>query len=296
MDGKPIRIAYCVICHKYTPVLEALVEWLGDDNDFYIHVDAKVDIVPFEPLRNIPNVFFVENRINVYWGGYSQIEAYLATIKATCRNRYDYIALVSGDTLPLRSNTDIKHFLCEHGLDTEYIIERRSDMRLAERIMYRYPEIGNRYRTGKPFWRIRFKFHLFRKHKTIFTQFSYGSVWFIITSAFRDYMFEYLERNPWYKEEFAESYCGDEMFFHMLIKNSPFASHTSRLETMYVDWYTGPDKPRTLDESDLERLLSAKCLDDGRHHFLYARKVSDNINLAHYQSEVLKKDSERQHG
>jgi hypothetical protein len=283
---KPVRIAFCVICHKYTPVLKALTEWLGEGNDFYIHVDAKADIAPFEPLRKLDNVFLVEERTAVFWGGYSQIESYLKTIGATRHRRYDHIALLSGDSLPLRSNADIKRFLAESGPDTEYVIEESSDKRLARRIGYRYPEIGYRHKTGL-IARARVKFRLFPKRSTRFSGFSKGPVWIIVTPAFRDYIFEYLEHNPWYTEEFAESWCGDEMFFHMLLKESPFASRASDLLTMYTDWHTGPDAPRTLDESDFERLRRAKNRNDGRHHFLFARKINDDMDLARYRAEIL---------
>jgi hypothetical protein len=268
-------------------VLAALVEWLGEGNDFYFHVDAKTDISAFESLRKYQNVFFIEERINVRWGGYSLIEAYLAVIRATCRGKYDYISLISGDTLPLRSNTEIKRFLIEQGLDAEYIIEEQSDRSLADRIIYRYPQVGHRYRK-EILVHIRIKFHLFlRKRKTRFTRFSKGSAWFIITPAFRDYMFDYMEHNPWFQEEFLEAFCGDEMFFHMIIADSPFASRASRLLTMYADWHTGPQHPRTLDESDFERLNTAKNLNDERHHFLFARKIDDAMNLNSYKTEVL---------
>ena len=49
-DG--FRIAFCIECHKYTPVLQELCRQLQHpEADIFIHVDAKSDIGDFAPLR-----------------------------------------------------------------------------------------------------------------------------------------------------------------------------------------------------------------------------------------------------
>ena len=94
-DG--FRIAFCIECHKYTPVLQELCRQLQHpEADIFIHVDAKSDIGDFAPLR--PLARFIHPRSKVYWGEYGQIDCMLKLLRATCNGDYRYIAILSGDT------------------------------------------------------------------------------------------------------------------------------------------------------------------------------------------------------
>lgn len=107
-DG--FRIAFCIECHKYTPVLQELCRQLQHpEADIFIHVDAKSDIRDFAPLR--PLARFIHPRSKVYWGEYGQIDCMLKLLRATCNGDYRYIAILSGDTLPLRPCGQIHDFL-----------------------------------------------------------------------------------------------------------------------------------------------------------------------------------------
>ena len=92
-DG--FRIAFCIECHKYTPVLQELCRQLQHpEADIFIHVDAKSDIGDFAPLR--PLARFIHPRSKVYWGEYGQIDCMLKLLRATCNGDYRYIAILSG--------------------------------------------------------------------------------------------------------------------------------------------------------------------------------------------------------
>ena len=84
-DG--FRIAFCIECHKYTPVLQELCRQLQHpEADIFIHVDAKSDIRDFAPLR--PLARFIHPRSKVYWGEYGQIDCMLKLLRATCNGDY----------------------------------------------------------------------------------------------------------------------------------------------------------------------------------------------------------------
>lgn len=62
-EDTPFRIAFCVLCHKYTPVLAELVHQLdAPGNGLFIHVDGKADIGAFAALGKTGRVCFVEPR------------------------------------------------------------------------------------------------------------------------------------------------------------------------------------------------------------------------------------------
>ena len=75
-ENTPFRIAFCVLCHKYTPVLAELVHQLdAPGNGLFIHVDGKADIGAFAALGKTGRVCFVEPRTKVYWGGFGMVES-----------------------------------------------------------------------------------------------------------------------------------------------------------------------------------------------------------------------------
>ncbi len=283
-----MKIAYCIVCHKYTPVLRELVGLVGPRNEVYVHVDAKSDIGEFGPIADMVN--FVEPRVKVDWGTYSQIEATLRLLDATERSDCDYIAVISGDTLPVRSDAEIKRYLWAN-LGREFIYELPLREYHPDRVRYKHPAGDPRGRgfMTKAWHGIRRRLGLQPRNPWFeaLPPLAFGSNWFVITPDFRDYMFSFLGSNPEYAEAFRYSRCGDELFFATLIEQSPFAGKRDPRRYMYVDWDTGPQYPRTLDGSDFGRLRDAAVRDNDREHFLFARKFADTLDLAAYRIEVM---------
>ncbi len=264
-----MRIAYCIMCHKFTPTLQELVRLVGESNDVIIHVDAKADIADFASLRDKAN--FLEDRVDVRWGRWSQIEAVLRLLDASRRFECDYVALISGDTLPLKSDDRIKKELWKNR-GREYLYERPLTQEHVMRIKMCHPRASTR--TSK--WAVvRRRLGLMCRNKWFDTlpQLHFGSNWFIITPDLRDWFFDYLGQHPEYSEAFRRSHCGDELFFMTLACNSPFAESLTKEQFFYFDWTTGPDYPRTLDESDFPRLAKSDCL--------FARKFRDDLGGAY---------------
>ncbi len=266
-----MRIAYCIVCHKFTPVLEELVRQVGAANDVYLHVDGKVSMDAFAPLRGPVN--FLEDRVRVDWGRYSQIEATLRLLDATRARECDYIALVSGDTLPLKADAEIKQFLHDNR-GQEFLFEGKLQPHHRSRVRYKYPDGDVR---GSRWMALRRRMRLLPRNKFYgsLPPLHKGSNWFAITPALRDWMFEYLGAHPEFTEAFRYSHCGDELFFATLLAMSPFAENRDPRHYMYADWTTGPQYPRMLDETDFPRLKAATEL--------WARKFADDIDIEKYR-------------
>ncbi|MGC2855107.1 beta-1,6-N-acetylglucosaminyltransferase [Novispirillum sp. DQ9] len=97
-----------VLAHKVPETL-ALVELLQDERFFFvIHFDAKTDLDP-APLRALPNVALVEDRVPVFWGGTSMLRATLRLIDFAkgLGRPFGRYCLVSGDALPLWSADEL---------------------------------------------------------------------------------------------------------------------------------------------------------------------------------------------
>lgn len=112
MTAHKFRIAFCILCHKYTPVLEELIRILNvPGNEIFIHVDGKSRIQDFAPLRDRTGVHFLEPRTKVYWAGFSMVESTLRLFAETQNKNFHYIVLISGDTLPLCPISELRTFL-----------------------------------------------------------------------------------------------------------------------------------------------------------------------------------------
>lgn len=102
--------------HVNPNLLQRVVRTLCTENcEFFIHVDMKVDLSKFQHVRGT-NVRFLSQRVNVYWGGYSTVEAILALIRSAlrCGQSWDYLVLLSGSDYPIRSARYIESYLSEN--------------------------------------------------------------------------------------------------------------------------------------------------------------------------------------
>lgn len=105
------RYAYLIIAHNEFDVLKRLVAALDDvRNDIYVHIDKKVKTLPeFEAKKS--RMYVLNNRIDVRWGHYSQIETEILLFETAQKNGpYDYYHLISGTHLPLKSQNEIHSF------------------------------------------------------------------------------------------------------------------------------------------------------------------------------------------
>lgn len=106
--GNEIEMVYLIFAHSSPDMLGRLIKAL-DSNcaHFFIHVDKKTDInafLPFIPIKQ--NIHLSENRIKVFWGGYSQVQATLNLMKEAINSGIDfkYAVLLSGSHYPIKSN------------------------------------------------------------------------------------------------------------------------------------------------------------------------------------------------
>lgn len=280
-----IKIAYCIICHKNTSVLRETINILSENENIYIHVDKKSNVEEFLNLNR--NVNVIKERVDIRWGSFSQIQATINLLKSTINKDYDYIFLLSGDCLPFKSKEDIKRYV-QQNKGKEFIsIQNNPDKNLLERrLLIKYNKIWWKKSDQINFIEkllrgIQYKFNLFPTNSLYWKlpKLYKGSNWFGITKELRDYILNYLEINDWYLKAFEKSYCGDEIFFQTLIMNSPFRFNIYKLNSAnenlmslrYIDWSSGPDFPKILNEEDFNKIKGSNAL--------FGRKFNESLNI-----------------
>ena len=90
-----MRVAYCVVCHRRSKILDEMIDILGKDNDIYIHVDKKSNINDFIDLSD--RVKLIKERVNVQWAGFTLVKATLNLLS----NVKD-LSLITHLTLPTK--------------------------------------------------------------------------------------------------------------------------------------------------------------------------------------------------
>lgn len=285
-DG--FRIAFCIECHKYTPVLQELCRQLQHpEADIFIHVDAKSDIRDFAPLR--PLARFIHPRSKVYWGEYGQIDCMLKLLRATCSGDYRYIAILSGDTLPLRPCVQIHDFL--EACYPRQFADMQPELHITELTQKmqwcHYPDRNDWIGRLPGYFRKRLYKRLRPGDNPYFRTLpplEKGSNWIVVTDRFRDFVFDYLRTHPDYIRAFRHSHCGDEIFFQTLMGISEFAGANTRRPLVYTRWVgEGAPHPETFGTNDLPRLLQARDT-AAEVPYLFARKIADDLDIARYRA------------
>lgn len=288
-----MRVAYCIICHRNNNILRTTIEILSKDNDIYLHVDKKTNINQFYEYKD--KVHYIRKRVNVKWGGYSQIECMLALLAQANKINYDYICLLSGDCLPLKSSYKIKSFFIKNN-GKEFIgIEKDFNKEILEnRLKYKYNSLYLK-RNKNNFEKILFKIqnkimppkinNLYKSLPKLYK----GCNWFCISGELCAYILKYVEKNKWYENAFKYSRCGDEEFFQTIVMNSKYKDRIYKYNTeyddnhmalRYIDWNSGPEYPKVLSENDFSNIKNVDNSD-----CIFARKFNNNINIDNYKNE-----------
>lgn len=283
-----MKIGYCVITHINSPILRFTVEALHRTDPVFVHVDRKSDFTDY--LEYEGKVHFAETRLDVGWGNFAQIECTLALFQAAVESGCDYACLISGDDLPLKSGEAIRaQFAEKAGSEFIGVMEDSPRIQALLRKRVRYRHLGFHYQKRPP----RILEGLYEKTKWLLTNPLFdrlpplykGSQWLCLSRSFLDYVFDYLDRHPWYMEAFAHSLLADEMFFQTLVMNSPFRDRVYKLGEYsedchmglrYIDWTVEPG-PKILDHSDVDRIKRPRYGD-----CIFGRKFHPDTDLEEF--------------
>lgn len=277
-----MKIAHLILAHTAPQQLQRMISRLKHpDAHFFIHVDKKSDIRPFEVLEEIPNVRLVVNRVKVYWGGYSQVQATLngCTEIMASGIKFDYINLMSGQDYPIKSTAYIHDFLADNPskifMHCEPVMEvwkeatsRVTGYHLANFSFagkHRIEQLLNKYLPAR-----RLRQGMIAAGR---------SQWFTASADSVAYILDYVKNNPWIVRHFKLSWGADELMFHTILYNSPFRSAIQADNLMYTDWAEHKASPKTLSMDDLPALRQTDKL--------FARKFSEQHD--HFILDVLDK-------
>lgn len=271
--------AWLIIAHNEFEILQMLISALDDPwNDIFVHIDRKVKDLP-QLHAGKSNLYILNKRVNVHWGGVSQIKTELLLIgEALHHGSYDRFHIISGTHLPIKSQEEIQSFFEAHPYEEIMHLWEKDERDIGNKLQrYNLFTAGftNRnkiiHSTSQLLWRIlqriqkvlkinRFPEELFIKSDN----------WLSLTSGAAEYL---CERSKDILKKYRYSYCGDEYFVA-----SELSSQGERFKILDTDklLYTQFERynPKILNLSDFDAVETSGCL--------FARKFSSRqIEMAH---------------
>lgn len=297
------KIAYLIAAHNDVQHLKRLIQALDDRADFFIHIDKKSNIDINDVFFQKPNMFMLsdDERIKVYWAGFSQVEATLRLIgkylevSAASSSPYLKVVFFSGACYPIKSSSYIYDYLNQHhdinfirGMDVtspnhykynyslksyhffDMQLVNKATTRIVRKMLYylAYPmRKRNYYVDGQGYKR-----HIF-----------HGSSWWALNHDAVQYIDEYSKKERGLSQYFKYTMASDEKFFHTIFFNShfakknlaggpePFTPSTAAFANLHIidrsltKWFTQADFPE-VEKSD--RLFVRKVSTERSHELL----------------------------
>jgi hypothetical protein len=281
-------IAFLIIAHQEPGHLRRLVLALQAPwARFFIHIDNKVDSAPFQnALSDIPEATLIHNRVDIYWAGWSLVQATLNLLRASfdADASLQRFVLLSGACYPLRSNTALRDFLFadkdEHitsilmpNLDLQKPLSRLTKwhfeggfrvpglaarmIRLVNKIALRGPSRNVKMALGSdvPYA---------------------GHQWWALTREAGETVLRVTSQRPELVALFKYATCPDESFFQTILANSALSGRIKTCLT-FTDWSRPQERPCLIDDGHMSELLQSKFIHSdafGSGPVFFARKFS----------------------
>ena len=232
LPGSGNKHAFLIMAHKDDATFRTLLRLLDDArNDIFVHMDAKNAAWDESSLGSLVKKAgcYAVNRVEVAWGGYSQIVCELMLLEAaTAEGHYDFYHLLSGQDLPIKSQDEIHDFFDAHR-GVEFVRYQSRPIDCYARV-YGH-RLWNRYgrdKRQKMLWHLDAAFSKIERlvlPRAPDVEFKKGDNWFSIGDSFARYV---VSRMSWVEETFRYSFTADEVFLQTLLWNSPFRGNVYR--------------------------------------------------------------------
>jgi hypothetical protein len=214
----------------------------GDGATFYIHVDGKADIDPFRrATTDIKSVYFCRSRSKVTWAGFSVVEATLHLLEAALAGQDEAcrFVLLSGADYAIASRDEVSSFFSRHRkreFMRGFSIREAGNPQLWRIRGWHFRELAPRYSWFRPpLFAIERALRLFPRRLPSDVVFVCGSQWWALTRGCARFCLDFARSNPDFTRLFRSTFAPDEIFFHTIVHNSPYAAEADTLEPFVDD-------------------------------------------------------------
>ncbi|TYB76999.1 beta-1,6-N-acetylglucosaminyltransferase [Bizionia myxarmorum] len=241
--------------------------------NIYIHLDRKSKFSSEEiQFLKEPQVKLITNRFKVNWGGFNHLKAYLYLSSEALKDEANFcFHLITGQDFPVKSISHFKSFgVAQMNEPRDYLAHHEVPFkrwsgggvnRLTYYHLYDWFDAKKHKKYIRKFVRLQVKLGIARKLPKDFLQLHGGSTYWTLSKDTLQYVMNYTYNNPKFLKRFKFSFCAEELYFHTIILNAPFADLVVNDNLRHIDWSTDRGStPVVLDERDYEVLLESTCL------------------------------------
>ena len=282
-----MKLAYLVLAHNNPKHFTRLVRAIsGSDNQVFVHIDRKSDITPF--LLSESGVEYVPNRVSVFWGDYTQVEAILELMRFALSKQasFDHLILLSGGDYPLQSQKYIHDFFARN-IGHEFIQMIPMPCNEGGKPITRLTHYHLRNSDPPAYnaWlKLKLNLGLMPKERDYWQVLGEykpygGATWWALTESACRHIVDFIDTYPQIAEFYKNTDCPDESLFHTILGNSEFAAKLKPSIT-YTDWSKGGANPSPISERHLDffsrsPVIPASTSFVEKGEVLFARKFSD---------------------
>jgi Core-2/I-Branching enzyme len=273
--------AYLIMAHNNFGILEKLIRLLDyEKNDIYLHVDSRAssfDKDYFSTISKKSNMFMID-RLEINWGGLSQVNCELKLLENSVVNNYQYYHLLSGVDLPLKSQDYIHDFFNKNE-GKEFVGFVKDWDKSRVKYYYLFNEVGRSMDFGSKLKRkLTDSFVLIQRRlgvdRTKHKNFAKGANWFSITHDLTNFI---VQRKDEILELYNHSILCDEVFLQTEIINSKFKENLYKNifddeysnNLRHIDWERGT--PYIFQKNDFNELINSDKL--------FARKFDETLDM-----------------
>lgn len=258
-----MKQVFLICAHQDLDQLNALVGQLRDP-DFlvYVHLDRKSAL---DPAALRPEARLVRARIDVRWGGVSQVEAVLGAVRQILAEvpAFDKVVLLSAQDFPLLPNDLLKRDLAR--LRGRELIETAPIAANGWRVMHRY-QYFHRPGDAAP---ARLACAILNRGMRLLGRTRRfpggwkpfgGSCWWALSQDCLHALLRLSDAHPELLRFCRTVSSPDELFFQTLVMHSRFADRVLPDNFRYIQWPEGGARhPKVLDEGDLACIQASRA-------------------------------------
>ncbi len=284
-----MRIAHLILTYTSPYQTERMIKNMWhSDFDFFIHVDKKIDIKPHLFLKEIPNVYFINNRTDVKWAGF---ETVLATFKCIeevieTQTKYDFINFLSGQDYPLKSPQALWDFFSKN-IGKEFLSFRdiKNDWKEGLIRMEKY-YFNNLHFKGKSSLEKMVNF-LMPARQLPYNLHPYGkSMFWMLSPDAAMYVAQRVQNDSKLIKFFSLCWGSDEFVFQTILLNSPYKDNVVNENYRYIDWSQGGASPKILSINDFDRIKDSDMFFARKLNFPESITLSDMIDNQLIRQEI----------
>ncbi len=259
-----MKFAVIIVTYTSPKQTKRLIDCLDNgDFDFYIHLDKKVDMETHRELFNTPNVIFVNDRVDIKWGGNTTVEATYNSIRqiASSGKKYAFISLISGQDYPIKSAAYISDFLSKN-TGKEFMLFKYFDKDWTEAKARVEKYHLNDY-TFKGKTRIEQLMNLItpkRKFPIDNMELCGKESFWTLSQECATYVVDYIDSNPKLKRFLKFTWGSDEFVFQSILMNSHFKSRVVNNNLRFINWPPVGSRPNIFVTADFERIMASDAL------------------------------------